>query len=81
MDSIGFWNALQDPIPLGNLLDDLVEDWHGQLSETVDEIAPQHLFITIPNQRVTEDKMGTMMASKCGSILVTELQGDPIGDL
>lgn len=41
MDPIGFMQALQDLMPLGDLLDVLVEDWHNWLSEAIEEIASQ----------------------------------------
>lgn len=42
MDSNRFQQALWDPVPLGNSLNELVEDWHGWLSEAINEIAPFH---------------------------------------
>lgn len=39
MEPDRFWNALWGPMP-GGLLDVMVEDWHGQLSEVFDMIAP-----------------------------------------
>lgn len=43
MDPVRFQNALWNPVPSGNLLDELVEDWKYCLSEAIDEVAAQHL--------------------------------------
>lgn len=40
MDPSRFQDALQNPVPPGNLLDALVEDWHAWISEAINEIAP-----------------------------------------
>lgn len=37
MDLSRFQETLKDPMPDGDLLDELVEDWHGWLSEAIDE--------------------------------------------
>lgn len=41
MDPMQFQMALQDPMPPGSLLDELVEDWQSRLSVAIDEIAPR----------------------------------------
>ena len=41
MDSDGFRQALQDPAPPGDSLDDHVEDWDNRLLTAIDEIAPK----------------------------------------
>lgn len=41
MDPVEFQHALQDPMPSGDSLDALIEDWNFHLSEAIDEIAPQ----------------------------------------
>ena len=40
MDPIGFQNALRDPMPPVDSVDDLVEVWHSWLMEAIDKIAP-----------------------------------------
>ncbi|XP_077778785.1 uncharacterized protein LOC144326208 [Podarcis muralis] len=41
MDPDRFRQALQDPAPPGDSLDDLVEDWNNRLLAAIDEIAPK----------------------------------------
>ena len=39
-----FLNALQDPIPSGDSIDELVNDWQLRLTSAIDTIAPLRLF-------------------------------------
>ncbi|XP_077780534.1 uncharacterized protein LOC144326946 [Podarcis muralis] len=41
MDPDRFHQALRDPAPPGNSLDDLVEDWNNRLLTAIDEIVPK----------------------------------------
>lgn len=40
MASFGFQNVLQDLMPPGHSLDELIEDWNSCLSKAINEIAP-----------------------------------------
>ena len=45
-----FLNALQDPIPSGDSVDELVNDWQLRLTSAIDTIAPLRLFRPRPKR-------------------------------
>ena len=50
MEPGSFLNALQDPIPQGASIDELVNDWQLRLTSAIDTVAPLRLFRPRPKR-------------------------------